>query len=61
MFTWLASTYDYYLLFQATQFSINYVAFSGPEEHIPGREMLESAIQKANFSSSAFSFSKVKK
>jgi Niemann-Pick C1 protein len=43
----------------ATQFSITYLPFSGPEEHIPGRKAVTDLIEKANISSHTFSFSKV--
>ena len=56
--------YSYFtLLFlfplQATQFSITYLPFSGPEEHIPGRRTVTQLIENANISSHTFSFSKV--
>ena len=44
---------------QATQFSITYLPFSGPEEHIPGRRTVTQLIENANISSHTFSFSKV--
>ncbi len=46
-------------LFQATKFDIKYLHFPGPEEHIPGRRAVTDLIDGANFSSRAFSFSKV--
>ena len=49
----------YTIIFQATQFSITYLPFSGPEEHIPGRKTVTDLIEKANISSHTFSFSKV--
>lgn len=44
---------------KATQFSITYLPFSGPEQHIPGRKTVTDLIEKANISSHTFSFSKV--
>jgi len=43
----------------ASQFSITYLPFSGPEEHIPGRRTVTKLIENANISSHTFSFSKV--
>jgi len=46
-------------ILQATQFKITYLPFAGPEEHIPGRKTIEQLVTHSNFSSYAFSFSKV--
>eukprot|EP00095_Tigriopus_kingsejongensis_P005354 maker-scaffold34_size539781-snap-gene-1.9 protein:Tk05354 transcript:maker-scaffold34_size539781-snap-gene-1.9-mRNA-1 annotation:"hypothetical protein DAPPUDRAFT_306990" len=43
----------------ATNSDFSYVKFSGPEEHVPGRRLVENLIQGKKFSSKAFSFSKV--
>eukprot|EP00094_Tigriopus_californicus_P008124 TCALIF_07820-PA protein Name:"Protein of unknown function" AED:0.21 eAED:0.21 QI:2513/0.92/0.92/0.92/0.76/0.85/14/0/199 len=44
---------------KATKSDITFVKFSGPEEHVPGRRLIENLIQTKKFSSKAFSFSKV--
>ena len=47
------------ILLQATKFTITYLPFYGPEEHIPGRNSVDQLIEQANISSQMFSFSKV--
>ena len=48
------------ILLQATKFTITYLPFYGPEEHIPGRNSVDQLIEQANISSQMFSFSKVR-
>ena len=49
-----------FILLQATKFTITYLPFFGPEEHIPGRNSVDQLIEQANISSQMFSFSKVR-